>query len=240
MLRVTTSWDDGHLLDLRVVELLDKYQLKGTFYIAKEYVSPRLIDSQIRDIASRHDIGAHTLTHPILTSISLEAARSEIVGSKRWLEEVLGQHVTSFCYPRGAHNKALKQVVREAGFQMARTVEAYQIEVGNDAYAIPTSLHIYPFPRRPIQARNPLRIYQPMLRTIPHVFRLRLTPAMLLNYTALASGIMQQADATNGVFHLWGHSWEVEQYGLWDTLETVLKLAHEMNGQAIVNRELVK
>jgi peptidoglycan/xylan/chitin deacetylase (PgdA/CDA1 family) len=31
---VTTSWDDGHILDVKLSELLKKYNLKGTFYIA--------------------------------------------------------------------------------------------------------------------------------------------------------------------------------------------------------------
>ena len=30
--------------------------------------------------------------------------------------------------------------------------------------------------------------------------------------------------ATGGVFHLWGHSWEIEQFGLWKELETLLKM----------------
>ena len=32
---ITTSWDDGNKLDIKVAELLDKYGMKGTFYIAK-------------------------------------------------------------------------------------------------------------------------------------------------------------------------------------------------------------
>ena len=31
---VTTSWDDGHILDIKLASLLRLYNLKGTFYIA--------------------------------------------------------------------------------------------------------------------------------------------------------------------------------------------------------------
>ena len=31
---VTTSWDDGHILDLKLSNLLTKYNIKGTFYLS--------------------------------------------------------------------------------------------------------------------------------------------------------------------------------------------------------------
>jgi hypothetical protein len=33
MIYVTTSWDDGHKLDMKLAVLLKKYGIKGTFYI---------------------------------------------------------------------------------------------------------------------------------------------------------------------------------------------------------------
>ncbi|MDQ7025047.1 MAG: polysaccharide deacetylase family protein, partial [Anaerolineae bacterium] len=90
---ITSSWDDGHVLDLRVADMLDRYGLTGTFYIARDFLDERMSDSQLQDLAQRHEVGAHTLTHPVLTEISLEQARDEIHGSKIWLEDVLGQEV---------------------------------------------------------------------------------------------------------------------------------------------------
>ncbi len=85
---ITTSWDDGHRLDQRVADLLDRHGLRGTFYIARDFLPERMTDAEIRGLGARHEIGAHTLTHPVLTEISLEQAQQEISGSKSWLEDL--------------------------------------------------------------------------------------------------------------------------------------------------------
>lgn len=65
---VTTSWDDGSYLDLRLSSLLDKYGIKGTFYISPyyEYRERSLTENEIILLSKRGEIGAHTLTHPYL------------------------------------------------------------------------------------------------------------------------------------------------------------------------------
>ena len=89
---VTTSWDDGHQLDLRLAQLLQDAGLKGTFYISpgnRELPErDRLNSQQVSDLSSAFEIGAHTLTHPRLPKVSLVDARREIAGSKVALEEI--------------------------------------------------------------------------------------------------------------------------------------------------------
>src|SRR5205823_1142048 len=50
------------------------------------------------------EIGAHTVNHPILATLSAEAARSEIAASKSQLEDSAGVAVRAFAYPFGAPN----------------------------------------------------------------------------------------------------------------------------------------
>jgi peptidoglycan/xylan/chitin deacetylase (PgdA/CDA1 family)/SAM-dependent methyltransferase len=70
------------------------------------------------------DVGAHTETHPVLASISDEAARDEIYGSKAWLEGCLGRPVSAFSYPYGDYSARDVEIVRQAGFEIAfSTVE---------------------------------------------------------------------------------------------------------------------
>ena len=64
---IVTSWDDGHPLDLRIAELLTRFGLTGTFYIARDYLDERITEAQIKALSCQHEIGAHTLTHPVLT-----------------------------------------------------------------------------------------------------------------------------------------------------------------------------
>src|SRR3989344_6003683 len=101
MLYVTTSWDDGDILDTKLAELLSRYGMKGTFYITKQYREKRLSEDEILAISKNHEIGAHTLTHPDLRKLSKEEKMREIKGSKEWLEDMLGKEVVSFCYPSG-------------------------------------------------------------------------------------------------------------------------------------------
>ncbi len=73
------------------------------------------------------EIGAHTVTHPVLAAQPDAIQYAEVSNSKTWLEELLGRPVTSFSYPyggRGHYSDAAVRAVREAGFKRACTTEA--------------------------------------------------------------------------------------------------------------------
>lgn len=241
---ITTSWDDGHTLDLRLADLLDECGLRGTFYIARDFLDDRLSETQIRDLATRHEIGAHTLTHPILTQISETQLREEIIGSKMWLEDVLGESVTSFCYPRGKHNATVRQITQNAGFALGRTTEAYQINAGDDVFSVPTTLQIYPFPLRPLpDVRFPRGLrtrLQPLTTTLQAKPSIVLNPTALRDWPALATHWLDDAAATGGVFHVWGHSWEIERFDLWDDLRAIFERASRYTeARFVTNAELI-
>ena len=73
---VTTSWDDGHPLDLRVAELLAKSGLTGTFYVPRSSQKPVMNRSQIRELSNSFEIGAHTLEHVMIDRLSDREAAS--------------------------------------------------------------------------------------------------------------------------------------------------------------------
>ena len=80
-------------------------------------------DGMIREwLAAGHEIGSHTLTHPHLTALTREQARAEIVDSKRRLEDRFGVPIKHFCYPYGDNDEAVRETVREAGYESAPTV----------------------------------------------------------------------------------------------------------------------
>ena len=68
-------------------------------------------------------IGAHTVTHPILAVLEPGAMYDEMVLSKRFLETIVDQRVGLFAYPSGFpgrdFNAASVNAAREAGFDMA-------------------------------------------------------------------------------------------------------------------------
>ncbi|MBN1563092.1 MAG: polysaccharide deacetylase family protein [Anaerolineae bacterium] len=236
---ITTSWDDGHRLDLRLADLLDQYDLRGTFYVARDLLDERLSEAEIAGLAARHEIGAHTLTHPGLTEIDPGTARREIVDSRAWLQDVTGSAITAFCPPRGAINPAVRHLIADAGYEVARTVELYRLDVGDDRLMLPTTINVYPFPLRPsssIRAR-----FQPIQRALPHVPTLRLPLWALRSWPALAIALLDRVAQIGGVWHLWGHSWEIEHHGLWADLERVLAATRRYpDAHRVTNTELAR
>ena len=68
-------------------------------------------------------IGGHTVTHPILTTLTLDEARREIVDGRRDLEETVGDRIKTFAYPNGKplqdYDHSHVELVRELGFDAA-------------------------------------------------------------------------------------------------------------------------
>lgn len=70
------------------------------------------------------EIGAHTVTHPVLGSLPMSVQLDELRRSRATLEDALGIPVTSFAYPYGAYDATVVPRVHKAGFIRAcSTVE---------------------------------------------------------------------------------------------------------------------
>jgi peptidoglycan/xylan/chitin deacetylase (PgdA/CDA1 family) len=81
-------------------------------------------EAQVRDwLAAGNWIGAHTCTHPRLSKIPRDRAREEICSSKRKLEDRFGQPIEHFAYPFGDYDDAVVEMVLEAGFKTAATMD---------------------------------------------------------------------------------------------------------------------
>lgn len=89
------------------------------------------------------EIGAHTVTHPVLSRIAADRQQLEIKRSKADLEEILANTVISFAYPYGAradYNPATIDVVREAGFTSACSNFPGRIQKSASFYELPRYL----------------------------------------------------------------------------------------------------
>lgn len=69
------------------------------------------------DTDSLCTIGAHTVNHLKLDSLSIEQQISEIKNSKDELEQLLGHPIRHFSFPHGAHNDDTINICQELGFQ---------------------------------------------------------------------------------------------------------------------------
>jgi peptidoglycan/xylan/chitin deacetylase (PgdA/CDA1 family) len=67
-------------------------------------------------------IGSHTLTHPLLPSLSEDEAKFQLFASRAELEKLLNREITLFSFPYGEFSEPLIQLCREAGYQRVFTV----------------------------------------------------------------------------------------------------------------------
>jgi peptidoglycan/xylan/chitin deacetylase (PgdA/CDA1 family) len=84
-------------------------------------------------------IGAHTQTHQILTKISQGEARQEVRLSKTAIESELGADCDTFAYPNGNWSPETREIVAEAGFELAVTTRRGAWMKGSDRLTIPRS-----------------------------------------------------------------------------------------------------
>lgn len=111
--------------------------LESSTMMPDEIFGPMTIE-QIGELAGRgHEIGAHSVTHPILTEISDASLRMEMAQPRARLQAWTGQHVQGFCYPNGAYDERVIAAVREAGYQYGCTVSRGIATRSGDRMALP-------------------------------------------------------------------------------------------------------
>lgn len=96
---------------------------------------------ELRGLSSElFEIGAHSMSHPLLSARSLDEQRSEIVDSRARLESMIGMPVISFSYPFGgldAFNDDTVRLVKQAGFGLACTGVAGRVSRRTNPLRLP-------------------------------------------------------------------------------------------------------
>ncbi len=234
---VTTSWDDGDPLDLKLAELLERYRIKGTFYVPIAYGSKVILnDPDLRLLHSvGMEIGAHTLTHPDLDAISESETVHELSMSKVILEERLSHPVTSFCYPKGIYTAAAKRSARDLGYTLARTTVSLHTNRSADPFLLPVTLQLYPHSSFTYLRSAVKRMNIHGISTLRHLMH---APRIIDKVRILAA----MAYREQGIVHLWGHSWELEEFQLWGQLEDCLKMLNDTypSVTSVTNRDLLQ
>lgn len=115
------------------VEVLTKFKHKNRMMMCED---------EVRELRkSGMLIGAHTQTHPILTSLDDVDSRREIENSKSDLEAVLGETVISFAYPNGRYGRDYNErhalMVKEAGFEFAVSTNSGVVKKTDPLYELP-------------------------------------------------------------------------------------------------------
>ncbi len=192
-----------------------------------------LTEPELRMLGLQHELGAHTLTHPRLTRMLPEDVREELSASREWVERVSGKPCTMFCYPYGDQNAKVRELAEQAGFTAARGTRTLQFSV-DERFDMPVSLQIYPFPWR-----KKGDLFQKITDPVPHL-RLHAKRLRELHvpwharrgWLPLAKNLFTHAlNSQKTFFHLFGHSHELELYGMWHDLERFLAFVAEHRSQ---------
>jgi peptidoglycan-N-acetylglucosamine deacetylase len=110
---LSITFDDARIsqIDSGGISILDKYDVKGTFYVSPENLAPQ-IEGWKKAIENGHEIGNHTTTHPCsvnfgwhgrktLENYSLTDIHNDINTANKIISEILGVQPLSFAYPCG-------------------------------------------------------------------------------------------------------------------------------------------
>lgn len=156
--------------------------LQATFFV--ELLKEAGAQDQIAEIARMGmTMGSHTMHHPQdLKALTMEQIRSEVVVSRRMVQDLSGQPCRSFCYPRGRYNDDIVGLVRQAGYDDARTTEVLRTDMPEDPFRMGTSIHVY---------------QRAEYDGVP--------------WAQVAMKLWGKVMTEGGVFHIWGHAKEMNR-----------------------------
>ena len=235
---ITTSWDDGHPLDLRLAGMLAEHALAGTFYVPRRWARPTMDDRQLRELSDAgFELGGHTIDHIVLTQTPDAEAKTQIEDSRQWLTDVAGRDCTMFCPPTGRFNAQHTAMIAAAGYTGFRTVELWSTDAprqtGAGLLEMPTTLQAQPHGKLPI-LRNIAK--RKNATNLARFARLGRTGTWRDQLERAASDVLKHG----GVLHLWGHSWEIEAFAQWDALAEACAFLGSLNDRlpALTNGDI--
>lgn len=157
---ITITFDDGFCSNLEAaLPVMQELRCWSINYLVADRIGktsdweaveggearPLMDEAQIRVwLAAGHWIGAHTCTHPRLSRIPRAQAKEEIRASKKKLEDRFGQPIEHFAYPFGDYDEEVVEMVREAGFRTACTMDRGVNDRGMDPFRLKRWTARYP------------------------------------------------------------------------------------------------
>jgi peptidoglycan/xylan/chitin deacetylase (PgdA/CDA1 family) len=140
-LPVIISFDDGWVTQYEnALPVLSKYHFPATFFVVTDYIGHRGFVSwpQLQTlITDGMKIGSHSRSHPRLPKIADPAQLwDQIYNSKAVLESQLEVPVAEFAYPYGLYNTAATEMVKAAGYRVARACCTGIAHTSTDVFAL--------------------------------------------------------------------------------------------------------
>ena len=208
---VTFSFDDGVTQDIQLIEMFNKYGLKGTFNLNSGFLGldgtldrngrtvrhDKIAADKIKEVYAGHEVAVHTLTHPNLTELDEKEIIRQVEEDRLRLSEICGYEVVGMAYPCGGVNnddRVAEIIKNNTGVRYARGLDS--------TYAFEPQ--------------------ENLLRFKPTVYYIEdCLDRVVDEFLAL--------DASEpSLLYIWGHSYEMDaEYISWEKFEEVCKrLSH--------------
>ncbi len=192
---LTLSYDDAVIYDKTLIEIMQKYGLKGTFNVNSalfSYDARHLTKEQAKEfyIGSGMEIAVHGEYHLWPSKIPLTVAISELLNDRINIEKEFGVFARGMAYACGEYNDAVVDVLKKIGIVYGRTVEStFKFDMPTDWLRLkPTCHHDYP---------KLMELLETFLTAEPDK-AFRKDPLL---------------------FYLWGHSYEFNDANSWHIIE---------------------
>lgn len=123
---VTFSFDDCNVADRKLIQLLNKYNLKGTFHLISGRFDHETVvtKDEVKSLYANHEIACHTLDHPHMERLPYTYQVNQMIKDKINLEEIAGYIVRGFSYPYNAQNEFTVPTLESLGIAYARVTDA--------------------------------------------------------------------------------------------------------------------
>ena len=202
---LTLSYDDGVEQDEKLVDIMVKYGLKGTFnlnsgvYAAEGTVYPagqihrRMPKSRIDKLYVQNgmEVAVHGYTHPFLEQLPINRATYEVLQDRMTLERQFNQIIRGMAYPYGTYNDEVVDALKACGIAYCRTI------ISSENFDLP---------------KDWLRLEATCHHDNPRLMEL----ADKFVNTCHPCGCPW-------MFYLWGHSYEFEEHNNWNVIEEFAK-----------------
>lgn len=120
---LTMSYDDGRLEDRCLVELFNRYGIRGTFNLNGGLPRPeRISESEWVELYKGHEVACHTYHHPTISRSPLDQTARQVLADRMQLEGVMGYPVRGLAYPNGSWTPEIAALLPALGIRYARVV----------------------------------------------------------------------------------------------------------------------
>ncbi len=192
---LTFSYDDGTKHDYRLVEIFNKYGMKGTFNLNSGFMrdnGDHVMQKDVATLYEGHEVAVHSHTHPTLPELPSTIIIEEIMKDKQLLEEWWGHTVRGMAYPNGPYDERVANLCRDCGMNYARTT------VATNNYRLPEDFMI----QHPTchHYGNLDKLWEDLVNM----------PTFRLNMPLL---------------YIWGHSYEFDRNDNWNVIESFCEKA---------------